>query len=155
LDRRSTIYRDAVRVGIAGRRRASNAISGGSAAKTGIGAVRFCVARGCEMRPQLTAMLLAAMAFGQDARVARGEKVFAANCSVPYCHGANSSAGRAPRLVGHTFTSRELTNIVSNGVANKGMPPFGAQLSSDDLDAVVAYVTTLRGSSPGSGNVAP
>jgi mono/diheme cytochrome c family protein len=90
----------------------------------------------------------------QDARAARGEKVFSTNCSVPYCHGPNGTAGRAPKLVGHSFTARDLTNTVSNGIANKGMPAFGKQLSSDDLDSVVGYVMTLRGSSPEPANAA-
>jgi cytochrome c553 len=92
-------------------------------------------------------MLIAATVVGQDARVAQGERVFAANCSVPYCHGAKGTAGRAPKLVGHTFAPRDLANIVSNGIANKGMPSFRGQLSSDDLDAVIAYLMTLRDSS--------
>jgi mono/diheme cytochrome c family protein len=95
--------------------------------------------------------------FAQDARVARverGEKVFSTNCSVPYCHGPNGTAGRAPKLVGHSLTVRDLTITVSNGIANKGMPAFGAQLSPDDLDAVVGYVITLRGSSPAPANAA-
>jgi mono/diheme cytochrome c family protein len=84
----------------------------------------------------------------QDARVARGEKVFSTSCSVPYCHGPNGTAGRAPKLAGHSFTIQTLTNTVSNGIANKGMPAFAKQLSTDDLDAVIGYVMTLRGNSP-------
>jgi mono/diheme cytochrome c family protein len=99
------------------------------------------------MRGALCLVMIAAPVLAQDARVARGEKVFATNCSVPYCHGPNGTAGRAPKLVGHSFTARELTSIVSNGIANKGMPQFGVQLSPDDLDTVIAYLMTLRGSS--------
>jgi len=84
----------------------------------------------------------------QDPRVVQGEKVFAANCSVPYCHGPNGTAGRAPKLVGHSFTLQVLANTVSNGIANKGMPAFRAQLPPDDLDAVIGYVMALRGNSP-------
>ena len=84
----------------------------------------------------------------QDAMVVRGEKVFQASCAVPYCHGPNGTAGRAPKLVGHSFTSRDLNNTVSTGIVNKGMPAFGAQLSADDIAAVVGYVMTLRGSAP-------
>jgi cytochrome c553 len=84
--------------------------------------------------------------FAQDARVARGERVFSTSCSVPYCHGPNGTAGRAPKLAGHGFTAQELTNTVSNGIPNKGMPAFAKQLSSDDLGNVIAYVASLRGS---------
>jgi mono/diheme cytochrome c family protein len=96
------------------------------------------------MKAALCAILFAALALGQDAAAARGERVFAANCSVPYCHGANGTAGRAPKLAGHSFTTRELANTVSDGIAPKGMPAFGKQLSREDLDAVVTYLMTLR-----------
>ncbi|MBZ5607713.1 MAG: cytochrome c [Acidobacteriia bacterium] len=101
----------------------------------------------------MRALLLLAAALplcAQDALVARGEKVFQTSCSVPYCHGPNGTAGRAPKLVGHSFTARELSNIVSDGIANKGMPAFGAQLPADDIRAVVGYIMTLRGSAPAS-----
>jgi mono/diheme cytochrome c family protein len=93
-------------------------------------------------------VLMSAPIFAQDLLIARGEKVFSTSCSVPYCHGPNGTAGRAPKLVGHSFTLQALTNTVSNGIANKGMPAFAKQLAPDDLDAVIGYVMTLRGSSP-------
>lgn len=89
--------------------------------------------------------------FGQnssnDGRIEQGARIFTANCSVPYCHGPNGTAGRAPKLLGHSFEVRALAEIVSNGIASKGMPRFEGQLSPRDLEAVVAYVMTLRGSS--------
>jgi len=100
------------------------------------------------MRRAVSLMMVAAPVFAQDARVARGQRLFETNCSVPYCHGPNGTAGRAPKLLGHGFTAQELTNTVSRGIANKGMPPFGGHLTQDDLDAVVGYVMTLRGSGP-------
>jgi len=94
-------------------------------------------------------LLLAALPVcAQDAMAVRGEKVFQTNCSVPYCHGPNGTAGRAPRLAGHGFTSGELYATVTNGVANKGMPAFSAQLPADDIRAVVSYLMTLKGSTP-------
>jgi mono/diheme cytochrome c family protein len=107
------------------------------------------------MRRAISILLFASGLFAQDARVARGDKVFATSCSVPYCHGPNGTAGRAPKLAGHSFTPRDLTNTISNGVANKGMPAFRGQLSADDLDAVIGYVMSLRGSSPAAANAAP
>jgi mono/diheme cytochrome c family protein len=84
----------------------------------------------------------------QDAMTVRGEKVFATSCSVPYCHGPNGTAGRAPKLAGHSFTARQLSSTISNGIPNKGMPAFGDQLSADEVGAVVSYVMTLKGSAP-------
>jgi mono/diheme cytochrome c family protein len=107
-------------------------------------------AAGCTWTRVIAALLFVSASSAQDTRVTRGEKVFATNCSVPYCHGPDGAAGRAPKLVGHSFTPREVTNTVSNGIANKGMPAFAKQLSPDDLDAVVGYVMTLRGNSSGA-----
>jgi cytochrome c553 len=82
----------------------------------------------------------AAALCAQDAGVVRGEKVFQTNCSVPYCHGPNGTAGRAPRLAGHNFTARDLYSRVFNGIPDTAMPAFGAQLNADDISAVVSYV---------------
>jgi mono/diheme cytochrome c family protein len=92
--------------------------------------------------------------YAQDTMVIRGEKVFQESCSVPYCHGPNGTAGRAPKLAGHSFTQRDLDTIVSNGIANKGMPAFGAQLPPDDIRAVVSFLMTLQGSMPGKASPA-
>jgi cytochrome c553 len=96
-------------------------------------------------------VLLVAPVFAQDG-VSRGERLFSTTCSIPYCHGANGTLGRAPKLAGHKFTSRELTNIVSNGVANTAMPSFKGQLSPEDLNVVIDYVMTLRDPSAPAGN---
>jgi cytochrome c553 len=105
-------------------------------------------------RVWIGAIAIAPAIFSQDARIARGEKVFATSCSVPYCHGPNGTAGRAPKLAGHSFAARDLTNTISNGVPNRGMPAFRGQLSTDDLDAVIGYVMSLPGSSPAAENAA-
>jgi len=107
------------------------------------------------MKRMICVVLFVPAVFAQDARVARGEKVFAANCSVPYCHGPSGTAGRAPKLAGHGLTARDLANTISSGIANKGMPAFRDQLSAVDLDAVIGYVMTLRGSSPAESSAAP
>ena len=91
----------------------------------------------------------------QDAGVLRGEKVFQASCSVAYCHGPNGTAGRAPKLAGRTFTFRELYNTVFNGIADKGMPAFGAQLPADDITAVVTYLMTMQATPPPTGRQLP
>jgi mono/diheme cytochrome c family protein len=101
------------------------------------------------------ALLFVAIALplgAQDTAVARGERVFQNSCAVAYCHGLNGTAGRAPQLQGHSFTSQALTTIVSSGIPTKGMPAFGSQLPPADLNAVVSYVMSLRGSAPARPN---
>ena len=98
------------------------------------------------MRWAVLVVTSAALLDAQDARIAQGEKVFAANCSVPYCHGANGGPGRAPQLAGHSLTASQLTNTVTNGRADRGMPSFAGVVPAGDLEAVIAYVMSLRGS---------
>src|SRR5207247_142081 len=44
----------------------------------------------------------------QISPVAAGEKIFALQCSVGYCHGAAGAAARGPRLRGRTFDKNYL-----------------------------------------------
>ena len=96
------------------------------------------------MTRALALLSIALPVFAQDAKVASGEKLFQTRCSVPYCHGPNGTAGRAPKLAGHGFTTRDVFEIVANGT-EKGMPAFASQLQADDINAVVSYVMSLQG----------
>jgi cytochrome c553 len=97
-------------------------------------------------------LLLAVPLWAQSDLARRGEQVFRTDCSVPYCHGASGMAGRAPKLVGHKFTENQLFHIVSEGIQNTGMPAFAAQLKTDEIEAVVAYVMTLKASPSDAGS---
>lgn len=86
--------------------------------------------------------LLLAQAAGEDI-FARGAAVFRKTCATAYCHGPEGSAGRAPQLAGRRFPRRQLTAVIREGIPNTSMPGFKDQLSSDDLNAVTAYVASL------------
>ncbi len=79
--------------------------------------------------------------------VARGKKVFAQYCTP--CHGPNGEGKIGPNLTDdawiHGGRLSDIYKTVSEGVLDKGMPAWGKQLKPDDLQAVVAYVGTLRG----------
>lgn len=68
-----------------------------------------------------------------------GETVFAENCAT--CHGTTGGGGSAPSLQrAELAEDRErVANQVING--GGGMPPFGDQLSDQQIADVVAYVT--------------
>ncbi|MCW5635991.1 MAG: cytochrome c oxidase subunit II [Rubrivivax sp.] len=72
--------------------------------------------------------------------VARGEKVYAANCAV--CHRADGKgAGPIKALDGSAAVNGEqarLTQILLKGVPNTAMPPW-SQLSDTELAAVMTY----------------
>ena len=88
-----------------------------------------------------------ALAWSQDLTevLKQGEQVFAKSCATGYCHGVRGGPGGAPRLVGRHFDQTYISNVVTRGVPDTGMPSFATRLSRPDLVAVVAYVATLNG----------
>jgi len=66
------------------------------------------------------------------------------------CHGANAQGVIGPNLTDKawlhgTGTLTDIYGVVDGGVAAKGMPAWGRQLSPIELRKVVAFVGTLRG----------
>jgi len=93
---------------------------------------------------QLTAMT-------KDASVvALGKQVFGQNCAA--CHRADAGGQIGPNLADdywlHGGTLEKIHKTVVDGVLEKGMPPWGKVLKPNQLDAVVAYIYTLRGTNP-------
>jgi mono/diheme cytochrome c family protein len=103
----------------------------------------------------VTAFILAMSCQAQDLTeiLRQGEQVFAKSCATGYCHGVRGGPGGAPRLVGRHFDQAYISNVVTRGVPDTGMPSFATKLSRPDLVAVVAYVATLNGIA--SPNVGP
>ena len=80
--------------------------------------------------------------FHKDELMARGEKVYAANCAA--CHQANGEGvpGAFPALKGGALTTGPVEghlNIVLNGKPGTAMAAFGNQLNDADIAAVVTY----------------
>jgi len=78
------------------------------------------------------------------------EGVFASKCAS--CHGA-----RAQGVIGPNLTDRywlhgsklvEIRNTIAKGVLDKGMPPWEAVLSFEELNALPAFIRSLRDSRP-------
>jgi cytochrome c oxidase cbb3-type subunit 3 len=93
---------------------------------------------------QLTAM-------AKDASVlALGRQTFGQNCAA--CHRADAGGQIGPNLTDdywlHGAAIEQIQRTVTTGVLEKGMPPWGKVLKPAQLDAVVAYVFTLRGTNP-------
>jgi cytochrome c oxidase cbb3-type subunit III len=93
---------------------------------------------------QLTAMT-------KDASVvALGKQTFTQNCAA--CHRADAGGQIGPNLTDdywlHGGAIEQIHKTVVDGVLEKGMPPWGKVLKPNQLDAVVAYVYTLRGTNP-------
>jgi cytochrome c oxidase cbb3-type subunit 3 len=79
-----------------------------------------------------------------------GKQVFTTNCAS--CHRADAGGLIGPNLTDdnwiHGGSLLQIHKTVSDGVLAKGMPPWGKLLKPDQIDNVVAYVASLRGSNP-------
>ena len=82
--------------------------------------------------------------------VALGKQTFTQNCAA--CHRADAGGQIGPNLTDdywlHGGAIEQIHKTVVDGVLEKGMPPWGKVLKPNQLDAVVAYVYTLRGTNP-------
>jgi mono/diheme cytochrome c family protein len=96
----------------------------------------------------LSLLLLPAAAFAQSASMERGAQLYRTTCAVPYCHGPEGTAGRAPKLIGHTHTINSMFKVVTWGIPGTGMPEFTSRLKSEEIADIVAYVMTMRGTAP-------
>ena len=85
-----------------------------------------------------------------------GSTVFQSKCAS--CHGPQGGGGIGPNLTDeywiHGGKLAQIVKTVTDGVGDKGMPPWGSVLSQDELYSVVAYVRSIRGSNP-PGSKAP
>jgi mono/diheme cytochrome c family protein len=101
-------------------------------------------------------LLLAAGALdAQEAAIERGSKLYGAHCAVPYCHGPEGGAGRAPKLAGHSYSINAMFKVISWGIPGTGMPEFTTRLKTEEIADLVAYVMSLRGASVAPAPVAP
>ena len=79
-----------------------------------------------------------------------GRKTFATNCAS--CHGVDGGGLIGPNLTDkywlHGSSLSDIYHTVTNGVLDKGMPPWGKILKPELVQDVVAYVSTLQGTHP-------
>ena len=99
--------------------------------------------------PEVSSDRLLALASDHEA-LEDGEKTFKANCAA--CHRADGGGLIGPNLADaywlHGGALTDIYRSVNDGVLEKGMPPWGKTLKPAQLEAVVAYVASLRGSNP-------
>lgn len=82
---------------------------------------------------------------------ALGKKIFIEKCAA--CHGALGEGQIGPNLTDKFWIHgngelAELLTLVSQGVPDKGMPPWSALLDRAQLIAAAVHVRSLRGTSP-------
>jgi cytochrome c oxidase cbb3-type subunit 3 len=84
------------------------------------------------------------------AKVKAGKDLFQVRCVA--CHGNAGQGLIGPNLTDdywiHGGKLTEISNTITNGVPDKGMPPWGTVMSAEQIHFVVAYIRSIRGSSP-------
>jgi cytochrome c oxidase cbb3-type subunit III len=83
-------------------------------------------------------------------RSKQGKKIFNQRC-LP-CHGANGQGIIGPNLVDdywiHGGQLTEIAMTLRNGVLEKGMPAWGPILSEVELQDLISFIRSLRGTKP-------
>lgn len=79
---------------------------------------------------------------------AKGKEVFTAKCAV--CHGSEGQGSIGPNLTDEFWLHgkggfSDVAKVISEGVLDKGMPPWVEQLSPDELKTVTVFVVSMRG----------
>lgn len=88
-----------------------------------------------------------------SATVHEGQTVFQQNCVA--CHLATGGGSIGPNLTDNAWINggraTQIFHTVTEGVPARGMPAWGAQLGERKVQAVVAYVLTLRNTNVAGG----
>lgn len=83
-------------------------------------------------------------------RIKEGRSIFQSKCTS--CHGPQGQGGIGPNLTDdywiHGGKMTDILSVVTKGVLDKGMPPWGSILKQEELYSVVAFVKSLGGTHP-------
>ena len=84
------------------------------------------------------------------ARVAAGKALFGEKCAP--CHQPDGGGLIGPNLTDdywiHGNAPSQILGTIDQGVLDKGMPNWGAQLKPQEIQSLVAFVLTLHGTHP-------
>ena len=91
------------------------------------------------------------VAYKDSLKIKHGSEVFAVKCVA--CHGNKAQGIVGPNLTDDFWlhgkgTLKDVAAIVTTGVPEKGMPPWGPLLTPDELRDVVAFVHSVHGTNP-------
>lgn len=80
----------------------------------------------------------------------KGKAVYTAKCLA--CHGAEGQGGIGPNLTDkfwiHGGKPLQVAQVIQEGILDKGMPPWKAQISTDELKGLVSFIKSLEGTNP-------
>ncbi len=82
--------------------------------------------------------------------LAKGKEIYVGKCAA--CHGAAGEGLVGPNLTDtawiHGSKITDIKNIIENGFLEKGMLAWKGIISAEEIDAVTAFVHSIRGSNP-------
>lgn len=92
-----------------------------------------------------------AVIFHDSKRREAGHQIFTEKCAT--CHGPDGGGVIGPNLTDNYWlhghgTLSDIAQTVSEGVLDKGMPPWKLLLKKEEIYSVVAYVKSLGGTHP-------
>jgi len=73
--------------------------------------------------------------------VTQGQHLFLMNCA--HCHGDDARGDEGPDLHGLRKTDARLSALINNGIKGE-MPRFNQKLSPSDVQALVAFLNSLK-----------
>lgn len=93
--------------------------------------------------------LVAAM--NDSGSVENGHTIYTSKCTA--CHGQAGEGGIGPNLTDNYWingngNAQDIYDVINNGVVEKGMMAWGPLLSPDDMADLVAYIDSIKGSTP-------
>jgi cytochrome c oxidase cbb3-type subunit 3 len=87
---------------------------------------------------------------GDEVHVEAGARLFATNCAA--CHGNAGQGLIGPNLTDrywiHGSRNADLFGVITNGVIEKGMTPWGSILSPEQRAQLVAFIRSIEGTEP-------
>ena len=90
-------------------------------------------------------------AMGGEKMLALGAEQYAAKCAA--CHGAELQGMIGPNLVDKHWihgkaTKMDIVKVIREGVADKGMPPWGPVMKKEEIYALTAFIINKKGTTP-------
>jgi mono/diheme cytochrome c family protein len=88
-----------------------------------------------------TNIVSAAASPALEGEAKQGHRLFDHNCA--HCHGDDARGDEGPSLYDLSKTDARITRIVKEGIKGE-MPRLGAKLNDADIQALIAYLRTLK-----------
>lgn len=76
-----------------------------------------------------------------DALAGQGRHLFLMNCA--HCHASDATGDEGPNLHGVKKSDERITAIIQKGIKGE-MPKFGAKFQDADVQALIAYLRSLK-----------